>query len=281
MTVKAFFNPASVDEAVELMYSQSGHGEYLAGGTDMLCAKDWPDFVVNVRDLLNTVKKDGDEFVMGASATITQVEFWDELAAADDGLMRKCCKEFASRQIRNMATVGGNIASAVPSADVAPPLMVLEATCVIQGKDGQRTVPLNEFFTGPHESVIDKELLVEIRVPVPAPGVKTEFLKMDRNPGDIAMINVSTLLELDGDTIKKARIALGAVAPTPIRAFEAEAFLEGKPATEENIQQASELAANAARPISDQRASEAYRKHMSMALTRRALQHCLGIREDQ
>ncbi len=281
MTVKAFFNPASVEEAIELMYSQSGRGEYLAGGTDVLCKHEWPDFVVNVRDLLNTVKQDGDEFVIGAAATISQVEFWDELAAADEGLMLQCAKEFGSRHIRNMATVGGNIASAVPSADVAPPLMVLEANCVVQGQDGQRTLPIADFFTGPHQSVIDKELLIEVRIPKPSANIKTDFLKICRNPGDIASISVAALLELDGDTIKKARIALGSVAPTPIRILEAESFLEGKPANEENIQQAADLCAEAAKPISDQRASADYRKHMSMVLSRRALQHCLGIREDQ
>jgi len=281
MTVKAFFNPASIEEAIELMYAQSGRGEYLAGGTDVLCEREWPDFVVNVRDLLNTVKRDGDEFVIGAAATITQIEFWDDLAAADDGLLVQCAKEFGSMHIRNMATVGGNIASAVPSADVAPPLMVLEANCVVQGQDGQRTIPIADFFTGPHQSVIDKELLIEVRIPQPAKNIKTDFLKICRNPGDIASISVATLLELDGDTIKKARIALGSVAPTPIRVLGAESFLEGKPASEENIQQAADLCAEAAKPISDQRASADYRKHMSMALSRRALQHCLGIREDQ
>jgi len=276
MTIRAFFNPASIEEAVNLMYAQPGNGAYVAGGTDVLCAQAWPDFVVNVKGLLNGLKREGDAFVIGASATVSQVEFWQALAEADDGLMRACAKDFASRQIRNMATVGGNLASAVPSSDFATPLLALEAQCVVQGPTQRKTVPLDRFFSGPHQSVLDKELLVELRVPVPAAGVKTQFLKIGRNPGDIASINVATLVELEGDTVKKARIALGAVAPTPIRAYEAEAFLSGKQATDDNLERASEMAREATSTISDQRASADYRKHMSMVLTNRALQRCTG-----
>lgn len=276
MAVKSFFNPASVEEAVDIMVSQAGRGRYVAGGTDLLCEKEWPEFVVNVRDLLNHTGLEGDEFVLGAAATVSQVEYWEKLAQADDGLMRSCAKAFASRQIRNMATIGGNLASAVPAADFATPLLVLEAECVVQGQQGARSVPLEAFFKGPHQSVLQKDLLVEIRFPKPIPGTRARFLKIGRTPGDIAVINVAALLVLDGDTVTKARIALGAVAPTPIRARQAETFLEGKPASEENLQQAAELAQQAASPISDQRASQAYRSQMCMALTRRALRQCAG-----
>lgn len=276
MVVKAFFDPASAQEAVDLLVSQSGRGAYLAGGTDLLCGTEWPDFVVNVRDLLNTVKRDGADFVIGASATVSQVECWQALSEADSGLMQRCAQEFASRQIRNMATVGGNLASAVPSADFATPLLVLEAQCVILGRDGERTVPVDQFFVGPHKSVLEQDLLLEIRIPAPTAAVKTEFLKIGRNPGDIAMINVAALVEHDGTTFQKVRLALGAVAPTPIRAYDAEAFLAGRAINEDNIQQAADLAATAAAPISDHRASEAYRKQMCMTLTRRALQRCVG-----
>jgi len=276
MAVKAFFNPTSVEEAVDMMASQTGEGCYVAGGTDLLCEKEWPEFVVNVRDLLNHVALDGDEFVIGASATVSQIEYWQELTQADDGLMHGCAKAFASRQIRNMATLGGNLASAVPSADFAPPLLVLEAGCVVQGKEGARALPLDAFFSGPHRSVLEKDLLVEVRFPKPAAGTKACFLKIGRTPGDIAVVNVAVLLVLEGQTVKKARIALGAVAPTPIRVYQAETFLEDKPASEENFQQAAELAQQAASPISDQRGSHAYRSQMCMALTRRALRQCVG-----
>ena len=276
MAITAFYQPASVQEAVKLMYSKRGKGAYVAGGTDLLCELPRPEFVINVRNLLNQVKRETKGFVIGASVTVSQIECWDALAKADGGLLRQCAKDFASRQIRNMATIGGNLASAVPSADFATPLLVLEAQCVIQGKTGRRTVPLEKFFTGPHESVLGKNLLVAIRVPRPASGVRGAFLKIGRNPGDIAVINVSTLVKLAGLKFKKVRIALGAVAPTPVRAYEAEAYLEGKEATEGHIQRAAELAARATHPISDQRASKAYRKQMCHALTRRALQQCLG-----
>lgn len=276
MALKVFLNSTSPEEAVRIMYEQPGRGAYLAGGTDLLCSPEWPDFVVNIKGLLATLTQEAGELLIGASVTISQIAAWQELSEADDGLMRSCARQFASEQIRNMATVGGNLASAVPSADFATPLLALEAQCVIQAPEGQRTVPLEKFFAGPHQSILGKELLVELRFPVPAAGVKTEFLKIGRNSGDIATINVATLLELEGDTIQKARIALGAIAPTPIRAYAAEAFLAGKPASDENIQRAADLAREAVQPISDQRASADYRRQMSMVLTRRALQRCLG-----
>ncbi|HED04164.1 MAG TPA: xanthine dehydrogenase family protein subunit M [Candidatus Fraserbacteria bacterium] len=276
MAVKVFFNPASPQEAVRIMYEQPGQGAYLAGGTDLLCSPEWPDFVVNIRGLLATLAQEAGELVIGAAATISRIAAWQALSEADDGLMQSCARGFASEQIRNMATVGGNLASAVPSADFATPLLALEAQCVIQAPEGQRTIPLEGFFAGPHQSVLDRELLLKIRLPLPSAGVRTEFLKIGRNPGDIATINVATLLELECDKIQKARIALGAVAPTPIRAYAAEEFLAGKPASDENIQRAADLAREAVQPISDQRASADYRRQMSMVLTRRALQRCLG-----
>jgi carbon-monoxide dehydrogenase medium subunit len=274
MTVKAFFSPSSVDEAVALMHSQPGRGAYLAGGTDLLCEKDWPDYVVNVRDLLNQVKQDGDEFVIGASATLSQLEDWDELKAHDDGLIFHCTQEFGSRHIRNMATVGGNLANAVPSSDLALPLMALDAQCVIQQQGGGKTVPIAEFFTGPRQSVLEKGLLTEVRFPKPAANTYSDFQKICYNPGAIALINVAASIVLDGNTVQTARIALGSVAPTPVRALEAEVFLVGQAATEENFVKAGELAQNAAKPISDQRASAEYRLEMVKVLTKRALANC-------
>jgi len=274
MGIHAFHTPASVEEAVRLMHEGEGRGAYVAGGTDLVCWKDKPDFVVNVRDLIRETKRDNDAFHIGGAATLTQIEQGEELAGSDDGLLRRCAREFGSWHVRNMATAGGNLASAYPSADAAPPLLVLEAECAMQGKDGERTVPLDQFFKGPRQSVLGQDLLTAIRFPVPEAGARGEFLKICRNPGAIASINVAALLWLDGAEITKARIALGAVAPTPLRAYEAEDYLTGKPASDEHLDKAAELAQAATKPISDQRASADYRRHMSYSLTKRALQRC-------
>jgi len=276
MTVKAFFTPATVEEAVSLMHTQSGRGAYLSGGTDLLCGQNWPDFVVNVRDLFNKIAFDGDEFVIGASATLSQLEDWDELKAHDNGLIYQCAREFGSRHIRNMATVGGNLANAVPSCDLALPLMALDAVCVIQRRDGEQTVPIEEFFTGPRQSVLEQGLLTQVRFPKPAKGTRGVFLKICHNPGAIALVNVAVAIVMDGSTIQKARIALGSVAPTPVRAVEAEGYLTGKTASAEHFAQAGKLAQKAAKPISDQRAGAAYRSQMVGVLTRRALENCAG-----
>lgn len=275
MPVKTFVTPASPAEAVRAMHDHPGRGAYLAGGTDLLCQRPLPDFLINVRPLLCGLSVDGGDVVLGASATLGAIEDWPELAGRDGGLLGACLANFGSRHVRNMATVGGNLAHAVPSADLALPLLALEASCQIQGAKGVREVPLESFFTGPRQTVLGKDLLTAVRFPSVAAGARGAFLKVCHNPGAIAHVNVAALLTLQDGTVTTARIALGAVAPTPIRARQAEAYLEGNPAKGKRLQRAAALAAGAAQPISDQRASAAYRGHLCGVLVRRALEQCL------
>jgi len=273
LAVQTFVTPASAEDAVRLMAEHPAKARYVAGGTDLMCQTDRPDFLINIENLLRYRKREKGEFVIGASTTVAEIGADEKLAELDAGLFRECAQAFATLQIRNMATVGGNLASSVPSADLAPPLLVLDAQAVILNSKGRRTVPLTQFFSGAHENVLGNGLLLEVRFPVPESGVKTTFLKVGRNPGDIAQISVAALAHLEQNVFQKVRIALGAVYPTPLRAFEAEAFLQGKPAHAKNIQRAAELAQAAVRTISDQRASAEYRRYLSLILTRRALQH--------
>ncbi len=275
MTVREFITPASPAEAVRALRAAAGRAAYLAGGTDLLCGREWPEVVVNVRGLLDGLRLDGDDVVLGASATLGAIEDWPELDGRDGGLLGACLREFGSRHVRNMATLGGNLAHAVPSADLAPPLLALGARCEIAGADGTRTVPLEKFFTGPRQTVLGGDLLTAVRFPAAPPGARGAFMKVCHNPGAIAHVNVAVLLVLDGKTVSAARIALGAVAPTPLRAREAESHLEGQPAEAQHLRRAAELAAAAAQPISDQRASAEYRRHLCGVLTRRALERCL------
>jgi CO/xanthine dehydrogenase FAD-binding subunit len=180
--------------------------------------------------------------------------------------------------VRNLATLGGNLCNAAPSADMAPPLLALEAEAVIVGPKGERRVPLATFFTGVRRTVLaPDELLLEIVVPAPGPRSGGNYLRhTPRRELDIAVVGVASQLTLSNGVCSKARIALAAVAPTPVRATAAEQALEGKPVTPEAIERAAELAVGVAKPISDQRGSADYRLHLVRVLTGRTLRTALA-----
>jgi len=183
--------------------------------------------------------------------------------------------EVGSIQIRNRATVGGNMANATPSADVAPALIALNATAKIVGANRDRTVPLEEFFRGPGQTVMTSdEILTELSIPKTGPRLVGEYIKFSpREMMDLAYVGVAVAYNL-GDSDKKCdgvRIVLGAVAPTPIRAKRAEAALEGQVLTDALAEKVGQIAAEEAKPISDVRSSADYRRAMVGAMTKRAL----------
>ena len=178
-----------------------------------------------------------------------------------------------SLQTMNMATIGGNVCNAAPSADTAPPLLVYEAEAVIVGPNGRRTLPIAEFFRGPGETALaSDELLAELRLPLPPSGTGAAFQRnTPRKQMDIAVVGVAVALTLSGDTIERARVALGAVAPTPLRATAAEAALQGQTANEETFAKAAAAAVQDSSPISDLRASAEFRRHLVKVMTARLL----------
>jgi carbon-monoxide dehydrogenase medium subunit len=178
-----------------------------------------------------------------------------------------------SYQVRNLATLGGNLANAAPSADMAPPLLALDAEVVIAGPHGRRRVPMTDFFLGVRQTVLaPDELLVEIVIPAPGAGSGGTYIRhTPRRELDIAVVGVASQLTLRDGHCVSARIALAAVAPVPLRAAAAEARLEGEAVTLALIEEAAQLAVEAARPISDQRGSADFRRHLVRVLTRRTL----------
>lgn len=182
-----------------------------------------------------------------------------------------------SFQIRNLATLGGNLANAAPSADMAPPLVALDAEFLIAGPRGQRRVAAADFFVGVRQTQLaPDELLVEVVIPAPGPGSGGTYVRhTPRRELDIAVVGVASQLTVRDGRCLKARIALAAVAPTPIRATAAEAVLEGETVTDALLEEASQLAVAAARPISDQRGSAEFRRHLVRVLTRRTLNTAL------
>lgn len=278
-----YLAPRTLDEAISLLRQHGDKARPLAGGTDIVVQMKenatrfpYPAVVVGlarIPELRGIEFSERDGLRLGAAATMTEI--------AESAVIRERYAAIAagarvvgSRQTMNMATVGGNLCNAAPSADTAPPLLAYEAQAVIVGPSGRRTLGLDEFFAGPGRTALAAdELLAEVRVSAPAPHTGSAYRRhTPRKQMDIAVVGVAAVLTLgDGGRIDRARIALGAVAPTPLRALRAEAALEGQPASDETFARAAEAAAAECTPISDQRGSADFRRHLVRVMTERML----------
>jgi carbon-monoxide dehydrogenase medium subunit len=276
-----FYQPTSLQEASRILRESGPGGRFLAGGTDLVIAMKEkglvPKYIVDLKRIagLSGIREQGDgSIAIGALTTMREIEI-SPLITKKYSFLSQSAAEVGSIQIRNRATVGGNMANATPSADVAPALIALNATAKITGASGDRTVPLEEFFRGPGQTVMGTdEILTEITIRKTGPRLVGEYIKFSpREMMDLAYVGVAVAYNL-GDSDKKCdgvRIVLGAVAPTPIRAKRAEAALEGQVLTEALAEKVGQIAAEEAKPISDVRSSADYRRAMVGAMTKRAL----------
>ncbi len=239
--------------------------------------KEEPGSLVNIKKLpgMTGIKENGGSLRIGALTTIRDLET-NSLVREKLPVLWESAHQFASLQVRNTATIGGNICRASPSGETLAPLLVLEASGKCAFSDGEKTQPFTSFFQGPGKSVLGaKGLLTEIDVPYPAAGSKGVYLKHAvRGAMDIAMVGVAVLITPDSgkNNMQDVRIGLGAVAPTPVRAPKTEALLRGKPLTAALLKEAAAMAASESSPISDQRSSGEYRRWIVEALTRRGLE---------
>jgi len=188
-------------------------------------------------------------------------------------VLSQAAGNIAAWQIQNRATIVGNICNAVPSADSAPALLTLEASVLCMNANGERVVPLTEFFAGPNQTILkNDEIVKEIQIPNLPSGSKGKYIKLStRKKMDLAVVGVAVVIVSSDGICKELRIGLGAVAPTPLRAKEAEKKLLGQNLTDELIEQCAQLAAEEAKPIDDHRASAHYRKEMVSVLVKRAI----------
>lgn len=276
-----YYRPSAKEEVVALLHQFAGRAKVIAGGTDLLIRMKRrqlkPEVIVdlsNVAELSYIYQEDG-RIHIGATTKIAAVES-SPLLREKAPVLAEAAHLLGSRQIRNLATLGGNICNAAPSGDTLPALLLLEAEAKILGPAGERVVALENFFVGPGQTVLaPDEILLEVAVKEMPPRAAAVYLKHSRRRAmDIAVVGVGVRLEADegAKAIKGAKVVLGAVAPTPIRAPEAEAALAGKAPDAQTVETAASLAAAAARPISDVRASADYRREMVRVLTRRAVQ---------
>lgn len=271
-----YLEPGSVDEATNVLAEHAGHARVLAGGTDLLVQmkleRSDARYLVGLRRLpaLRRITGDGDA-VLGAAASIRAVARAPVVSERYTAL-KEACDAFSTVQVMVMGTIGGNVCNASPAADTAPPLLVFDAQARLLARGAERSVPLEEFFVGPGRTVLrGEELLESIRLGVPAAPSGSAFLKLGRVAADIAKVSVAARIDRDGDRATDSRIALGAVAPTPMRSHRAERLLRGQRVTAGLVRAAAQAAAEEIRPITDVRSTVAYRRHVAGVLVEDAL----------
>lgn len=276
-----YYRPTTLAETLTAMERLDGNLCVLAGGTDLLVAmkerRGTHPALLDIKAVpeLAGIRADNGTLCLGATVT-TRAVAASPLVRERVPVLCQSLKLLGSMQIGNRATIGGNLSNGSPASDSAPPLLALGASVKLVGKAKERWVPLDNFFIGPKKTVIEGELLVEVRVPA-SPGGRGIFYKLGpRNaPEDICIVSAAVYGVPDGETgaWKELRIALGAVAPTPIRARIAEERLKGQPLEPKLVDEAARIAADKdAQPISDIRGSADYRREMVYVLVKRALE---------
>jgi CO/xanthine dehydrogenase FAD-binding subunit len=280
-----YLAPKSIDQALSLLSQYKGRAKVIAGGTDLLPKLkrrqiSAPEYIVDLKGIPNLDYVKYDEvggLSVAALATIHAVET-SPILRERCGVLSQAAESMASRQVRNRGTIGGNLCNAVPSADMAPALLTLEASLKLVSQKGERIVNVADFFTGPNDTVLaEEEVLLEIRVPNLPPQSRGTYLKLTpRRSMDLAIVGVAAVIVAEDGICNDIRIALGAVAPTPIRARRAEDVIRGQKLSDEVIERAAQIAAGECHPISDHRASEEYRCHMVEVLTKRAIQQAMS-----
>lgn len=275
-----YHEPSTLAEACQVMGELGTRAKPLAGGTDLIVNMKKkvlsPEHVVSLGKLeeLRELGSSDGGITIGALMTAAKIAESEKIAAALPALTRGA-SSLGSPLIRNLATVAGNLVSARPAADLPPPLMAYNATIVLKKKDGERDLPLEDFFKGPGMTAIaPEEILTGIRVETPPPYSGAAYIKLGtRKALEISLVNVASYIALDGPegTISSARIVMGAVGPVPLRAFSAEKVLAGEKPSEQLFERAARAAASDSRPIDDFRGSAEYRRDMVGVLTRRTL----------
>lgn len=272
--VQEYKIPKTMGEALQVLSEEKRKLCIIAGATDVYVGENnGVEVYLDISRIgLSYIERREESVVVGATVTFDEL-IRSDLIREEAACLWEASRQLADKTIRNVATIGGNICTAVPSGDSLTPLLALDARFVLISKEGERTIPAEEFFEGVRKTKIRKdEILKEIVFPIRKKGEQSVFMKQGRNSEDIAILNVAVRILLDEENvIKDLRIANGAVAPTPVRAYELEKALEGQKFSEELIQEhISKLEENIS-PITNVRGTAEYRMSVSKVFTRRAL----------
>jgi len=279
-----YLEAGSVDEACSLLSKYKDTARLIAGGTEVLVlarkGKISPQYVINIKSIpdLADIEYGEDGLRIGALSTLSDIES-SPVVKEKFPVIAYSAGLIGSQQVRNTGTIGGNLCNAAPFGDMAPSLIGLGARVKLKGVSAERTILLEDFIEGPGKSAIkEDEMMLEVHVPNPLPNTYTFYRKLPaRTSIDIAVVSVAAVVVLDpkDNHISDAKIVLGAVSPTPVRAHRAENILKGEIFNEELIEKAAEAAVEETRPISDLRASNGYRKEMVKVLTAQALKELM------
>ena len=282
-----FLSPKSLNTALRAINAKGRSYKLLAGGTnlvpDIRSQSVRPRWVVDLSGIeaLHYLKEEKGRIRIGALTTISDL-FDSKLIKKRAPLFWEAASHFAGPIVRNRATIGGNLVDASPAADSAVPLLALKAQVKLQSLETQRTLPLEKFFVDYRKTAIKAgEILTEVAFPIPDRKAKFAYHKMGRrNAMAISVVSVAVLLKMEGDTCSEAALALGSVAPTPIRLWEAESLLRSKKVDLNLAKKCGELAAESIRPIGDLRASADYRRQMCAIYVRKAICESVGLKDD-
>ena len=277
-----YHRPPTLKEAFRLMEKYNGLARYIAGGTDIIVRVKKgvarPDALVSLRgiDELRGIGRDSaGALTLGSMTLICELER-EPVFSKGFPALTEAAAVLANPQVRNVATVGGNLANAAPSADCAPPLLALEASLTLGGPGGEREVPMDEFFKGPGRTCCDPmEIISRITLPPLADGTGMAFVKMGRVNQDIALTNAAALVVMEDGVCRKCRLAVGAVAPVPLRLKGVEAMIEGRRIDDGLLARVAELVEREISPITDVRATEDYRRVVTGVIAGRAIRQAL------
>lgn len=270
--------PKSLQEALKEKKERGG-AHILAGGTDLVPKMRGqvvkPIHLIDISGVkeLDYIKEQDGQVRIGAATRISCIID----SKVKIGILQEACKKLGNPLTRNKATIGGNLCNASPAADTATPLMVLGAQLVLKSLDGERIVPVENFFVGPGKTVLEEdEILTEIRITPPEEGTKAKFVKVGLRKADaISVVNCAVLLKFQNGVVTDARIALGSVAPTPILTKEAQNVLIGNKLSEELLEKFAQMAAKEAKPIDDVRGTAKYRSLLVQGCVKKALRELM------
>ncbi|HXZ97874.1 MAG TPA: xanthine dehydrogenase family protein subunit M [Candidatus Acidoferrum sp.] len=279
-----YFGPQTLQETIELLDKHGRDAKLLAGGTDLIVSlrarEQHPKSIIDIKGVKELHELSFDEkrgLTVGAAVNLNRLIHYDAVSK-NYPLLGEAVSTIGDYEIRNRATLVGNICNGSPAADSAPALLVLDANVSIASRKGKRTVPLREFHTGVKKTVLaSNELATSINVPTPPEGYKGGYLKGRRTVGeDLTVVGVGGLVAHGGKSGNSVRLAYASVAPTPVRAFEAEKIFESNKPLNDLLDQAMPLVRKAVSPISDVRGGKDYRANLVEVLTRRLLRQLWG-----
>jgi len=280
-----YHRPGTLKECLDLIRTFKSNSKILAGGTDLIPAfragrlfMSQEGHLIDVNGVkeLDYIREEQGTIKIGALTRLAEVES-SQVIRKRVPVLGQAIAQMGSLQIRNLATIGGNLCNASPAADSAIPLLALDSIVKVANSERERLIPLKDFFTGPGKTVLsDDEMLVEIQIPLSNASGSWVFYKLGRrNAFTLSVVSIGVYVEKEGNRVRNARIALGAVAPTPMRAYNGEKYIMSKHLEREVIEETGRIVSEETKPISDVRASAFYRRQMAFILTKKAL-NCIS-----